>query len=80
MKAKQGVKAVKGGEPPGRGARGGGARSPIDAGFDRWLDKQLHRLYDPVLNEDVPDDIARLIEGFAERPRDDEDHGGGTRG
>ncbi len=44
----------KSGAPDGDG--GGGIS---DQGFDRWLNRQLHRLYDPVLSEDVPDEIMR---------------------
>jgi hypothetical protein len=33
-------------------------------GFDRWLNRQLHRLYDPVLAEPVPDEIMRLLHRF----------------
>lgn len=43
-------------------------RSALDAGFDRWLNKQLHNLYDPVLNELVPTDIADLLEAFDVAP------------
>lgn len=38
-----------------------------ESAFDRWLGRQLHGLYDPVLDEGVPDDIARLVEGFGQR-------------
>jgi hypothetical protein len=40
----------------------------LDRGFDRWLNRQLHRLYDPVLAEAVPDEILRLLEQFEKRP------------
>lgn len=36
----------------------------LDAAFDRWLKEQLHRLYDEVLSEDIPDEMLRLIEKF----------------
>jgi hypothetical protein len=42
--------------------------SPLDAGFDRWLNRRLHELYDPVLAEPVPDAIASLLEGFDRKP------------
>ncbi|WP_243389779.1 hypothetical protein [Arboricoccus pini] len=45
----------------------GQSNKKADPAFERWLGKQLHGLYDPVLNEAVPDEIARLIEGFRER-------------
>jgi hypothetical protein len=42
-------------------------RNRADAGFDRWLSGKLHEMYDPVLNEEVPDDLDKLLEGFASR-------------
>ena len=48
----------------------------LERGFDRWLNRQLHRLYDPVLTEAVPDEIMRLLERFdpgTDAPPD-EDH------
>jgi hypothetical protein len=42
--------------------------SPLDAGFDRWLNRRLHELYDPVLEEPVPDAITSLLEGFDRKP------------
>lgn len=52
--------------------RGGGERPADDPSseraFDRWLNRQLHGLYDPVLSEAVPDEIMRLVERFDERP------------
>jgi hypothetical protein len=36
----------------------------LERGFDRWLNGQLHRIYDPVLTEPVPDEIAQLLEQF----------------
>jgi hypothetical protein len=36
----------------------------LEPGFDRWLNKQLHQLYDPVLTEAVPEDMMRLLEGL----------------
>ena len=40
----------------------------LERGFDRWLNGQLHRIYDPVLTEPVPDEIARLLELFDVSP------------
>ena len=51
----------------------------LNRGFDRWLNRQLHRLYDPVLSESVPDEIMRLLERFdtqADTPPDKDDEGG----
>ena len=51
-------------------------RSALDAGFDRWLSRQLHQMYDPVLGEPLPAELAELLAGFDERsgksaPEDD---------
>lgn len=43
-------------------------RSMLEAGFDRWLNRQLHEIYDPVLNEAVPDEIASLLDQFDPKP------------
>lgn len=40
-------------------------RSAKDAGFDRWLGRQLHAIYDPVLEEELPENLRVLLEGFA---------------
>jgi hypothetical protein len=53
-------------EPPGP-EREGGRRHRAEAGFDRWLTDRLHDLYDPVLKEQVPDDLERLLDRFASR-------------
>jgi hypothetical protein len=45
-------------------------RSSLDPGFDRYLARQLHQLYDPVLDEAVPDDLADLLERFERCPPD----------
>ena len=47
---------------------GGGDDAMPERGFDHWLNRQLHRLYDPVLAEAVPDEILRLLQQFDERP------------
>ncbi|MEZ5906829.1 MAG: NepR family anti-sigma factor [Geminicoccaceae bacterium] len=39
-------------------------RSAKDAGFDRWLGKQLHAMYDPVLDEELPESLLELLNGF----------------
>ena len=33
--------------------------------FDRWLKRELSRLFDPVLNEPVPENLRRLLEAAA---------------
>jgi hypothetical protein len=47
-------------------------RSSLDAGFDRYLSRQLHEIYDPVLNEAIPDEIASLLEQFDQRPNSED--------
>jgi hypothetical protein len=49
--------------------RAGKEPSPLDKGFDRWLNRQLHGFYDPVLNEAVPDDIAKLLDQFESKDK-----------
>ena len=46
--------------------RDGGRRmdSHLDAGFDRWLVDQLRKLYDEVLDEEVPEDLVKVVRGF----------------
>lgn len=39
----------------------GGAPGPGDAAFDRWLQRELSKLYDDALSEPVPDDLLRLL-------------------
>ncbi len=46
----------------------------LERGFDRWLNRQLHRIYDPVLNEAVPDEIMRLVEQFDVTPEASQDN------
>jgi hypothetical protein len=50
---------------PLRAAPAQPAKRPTDAGevaFDRWLKRELGRLYDETLAEPVPDDLARLLD------------------
>ena len=57
-------------------------RSSLDAGFDTYLSRELHQLYDPVLGEAIPDEMAALLSGFVPRAPDDDggegDGGGGS--
>ena len=57
----------------GRGGKSDTDEAMLDQGWDRWLNRQLHRLYDPVLAEAVPDRIMRLLEQFETSPQDDDD-------
>ena len=35
---------------------------PTDAAFDIWLNRCLHRMFDQVANEPIPDELLKLIE------------------
>ena len=62
---------------------GGGppAEDPTsERGFERWLNRQLHGLYDPVLAEAVPEEILRLLEQFDERPKPPDPNGNDESG
>jgi hypothetical protein len=41
----------------------------VERGFERWLNRQLHRIYDPVLGEPVPDEMLRLLDQFGPKPQ-----------
>jgi hypothetical protein len=45
--------------PAPRGARSGKGN---DEAFDVWLQQGLHKLYDSVASEPVPDELLKLIE------------------
>jgi hypothetical protein len=51
----------------GRGNLAETDETMLDRAFDRWLNNQLHRLYDPVLAETVPEEMMRLLEQFETR-------------
>lgn len=46
----------------------GSEEAMVERGFDRWLNRQLHRIYDPVLGEPVPDEMMRLLDQFSSNP------------
>ena len=33
-----------------------------DAAFDHWLKRELHKLYDEIANEPIPEALLKLIE------------------
>ena len=39
--------------------------------FDRWLQKQLHAMYDEIASEPLPDDLVGLIESDAQRKKNE---------
>jgi hypothetical protein len=43
----------------GNGGAGDGGSD--DAGFDRFIERQLHRMYDKVMEEPLPAEIAELL-------------------
>ena len=53
--------------PPGRSASGRpgakGAAGGDRSAFDVWLDRGLHRMFDEVAQEPIPDELLKLIEG-----------------
>ena len=40
---------------------GGNRQAKPPRGLDRWFDEELNKLYVDVVNEPLPDDLARLI-------------------
>ncbi|WP_325732707.1 hypothetical protein [Geminicoccus sp.] len=54
-------------------ARSDKERSAIDVDYDRWLNRRMHQLYDPVLDEAIPPEMAKLLLQFEEKPQDGED-------
>lgn len=48
---------------------GASSSSSLDRGFDRWLNRQLHVFFDPVLDQKMPDEIASLLEQFESRDK-----------
>ena len=45
----------------GKGAAGGQRSAKPPKGVDRWFDTELNKLYVDVVNEPLPEDLARLI-------------------
>ena len=39
-----------------------GKAVPVNAAFDIWLNRGLHKIYDDVAREPTPDALLRLIE------------------
>jgi hypothetical protein len=37
-------------------------RTAVERSFDVWLDRELHRMFDAITQEPLPDDLVRLIE------------------
>ncbi len=43
--------------------------APATFPFDRWLNRQLHELYDSIASEPLPDELVALIDSDAGRIR-----------
>ena len=54
--------------PPATAMRGR-AQGAIERPFDKWLQKQLHAMYDEITSEPLPDDLLNLIEHDARRSK-----------
>jgi len=50
------------------GASRGTSSQAGDAAFDRWLQRELSRLYDDALSEPVPEDLLKLLGGADTKP------------
>ncbi len=59
-------------EPPAPESKMGRSRKRGEPGFDRWMTKRLHEVFDPVVEEKVPDEFERLLDEFAQRSDVDE--------
>lgn len=46
-------------------------RDTTDPRFDRWLSRRLHEAYDSVLKEQLPPDMARLVQQLGARRSDE---------
>ncbi len=46
-------------------------KATTDRPFDKWLQKQLHAMYDEIASEPLPDDLLNLIEHDAKNHKDD---------
>jgi len=54
--------------PPSALSRGN-SKGLSERPFDKWLQKQLHAMYDEITSEPLPDDLMKLIEHDASRAR-----------
>ena len=48
--------------PRRRGQRQPARPAKGEAAFDLWLDRGLHKLFDDVTSEPLPDELLRIIE------------------
>ncbi len=52
---------------PATQANSGGAKKPGDKAFDTWLKQGLHKIFDDVAREPIPQEILNLIEEHREK-------------
>ncbi len=50
------------GSPMGRSPPNSRVRRKTDSAFDLWLQRGLHKIFDDVANEPIPDELRKLIE------------------
>lgn len=43
------------------------SKAQTERPFDKWLQKQLHAMYDEIASEPLPDDLLNLIERDAKK-------------
>jgi hypothetical protein len=55
----------------------GPRKGKADAAFDLWLQRGLHKLFDDVAREPIPDELLRLIEDDREKRGGPETESGG---
>ena len=48
--------------PAGRPQPGPRGRRGADSAFDLWLQRGLHKIFDDIANEPIPDELRKLIE------------------
>jgi hypothetical protein len=61
--------------PPADVARGK-VKASADRPFDKWLQKQLHAMYDEIASEPLPDDLLGLIDRDARKGKTPPDSSG----
>lgn len=52
---------------PATPANPSGAKKPGDKAFDTWLTEGLHKIFDDVAREPIPQELLKLIEEHREK-------------
>ena len=60
------ISGGNGGPPDGQPQPASKGKRKADSAFDLWLQRGLHKIFDDVANEPVPDELRRLIDGDRE--------------